>query len=89
MKLLAVMKAAELLAVVKTTQLPVLKVEETEHPDVSEKTCNFSPSPRPNTSERSSSVITIEAIGKYELISCTPFNQLQMLHNTHDTSIIF
>ena len=57
MKLLAVMKAAELLAVVKATQLPVLKVEETEHPDVSEKTCNFSPSPRPNTSERSSSVI--------------------------------
>ena len=30
---------------------------------------------------------TIE--GKYELISCTPFNQLQMLHNTHDISIIF
>ena len=32
---------------------------------------------------------TIEAIGKYELISCTPSNQLQMLHNAHDISLIF
>ena len=51
------MEVVELLAMVEAAQLPVVMVEEAEHPDVSEKTCNFSPSPRPNTSERSSSVI--------------------------------
>ena len=32
---------------------------------------------------------TIEAIGKYELISCTPFNQWQMLLITHVNRLIF
>jgi hypothetical protein len=38
-------EVVELQAMVEAAQLPVVMVEEAEHPDVSEKTCNFSPSP--------------------------------------------
>ena len=37
----------------------------------------------------SSCIATIEPIGKYELISCTPFNCYKLLLITHVISLIF